>query len=313
VATLSNTFAWSSTRSSIFRECPRKYWLNYYGSWGGWSADAPIPVRRAYILKKLKNRWMWAGEKVHQAIEGVLNDWRKKKEISSQKVIEDTVALMRREYRDSKRRVYLQAPKTCALYEHHYQEEVEDGQWRRNRDNVILCLKTFFESEWAQQLRAMDQRHWLEVETFGRFEVDGHEVIVKLDAAHLFKDGVRVIDWKTGRSQGGGDDPNESLQLAMYARYASEHWEVPLERVWVVAANLFHNDGEERILSLKDIEAAEEVVRNDVTAMVEIMVGRDPAGNKVEQASCAMTENTETCKRCPFKEVCWGPDWAKLV
>jgi MoaA/NifB/PqqE/SkfB family radical SAM enzyme len=99
----------------------------------------------------------------------------------------------------------------------------------------------------------------------------------------------------------------------MYARYASEHWEVPLERVWVVAANLFHNDGEERILSLKDIEAAEEVVRNDVTAMVEIMVGRDPAGNKVEQASCAMTENTQTCKRCPFKEVCWGPDWAKLV
>ncbi|HIN86361.1 MAG TPA: hypothetical protein EYN06_07760 [Myxococcales bacterium] len=312
LATLENTFAWSFTRSSIFRECRRKYWLNYYGSWGGWAQDAPIEIRRAYILKKLKNRWMWAGEKVHESIEGVLNDWRKKRARHSDQVIEQTVALMRREFHSSREGVYLNAPKTCALFEHHFKEEVEDRQWLRNRDKVVQCLNTFFESEWANQLQVMSQPDWLEVETFGRFQVAGYEVVVKLDVAHLFEDGVRVIDWKTGRTQGGDDDQSEALQLAMYARYAAQHWEVPSDRVWVVAANLFHNDGKSRLVTEQELAAAEAVVREDAAAMIAIMDGQDPQKNRVEQAACPMTENTQTCKRCVFKEVCWGQDWTRL-
>ena len=35
---LKNTFSWSVSRDNVLRECPRKYWFNYYGHWGGWSA-----------------------------------------------------------------------------------------------------------------------------------------------------------------------------------------------------------------------------------------------------------------------------------
>ncbi|NOZ64350.1 MAG: hypothetical protein GXO71_05370, partial [Caldiserica bacterium] len=43
---LVNEFSWSKSRDIIFRECPRKYYFNYYGSWGGWKFDAPERTRQ---------------------------------------------------------------------------------------------------------------------------------------------------------------------------------------------------------------------------------------------------------------------------
>jgi hypothetical protein len=37
---LANTFSWSYSRHGMFSECLRKYWLSYYGSWGGWGRGA---------------------------------------------------------------------------------------------------------------------------------------------------------------------------------------------------------------------------------------------------------------------------------
>ncbi|NPC85605.1 hypothetical protein HPC49_46385, partial [Pyxidicoccus fallax] len=72
--TLSNDFSWSKSRHEKFSECLRAYYLYYYRSWGGWEADAPKDVRELYVLKKLGNRFSWAGSVVHEAIKDVLLD-----------------------------------------------------------------------------------------------------------------------------------------------------------------------------------------------------------------------------------------------
>ncbi len=61
MAELENTFSWSFSRHSTFEECPRKYWFNYYGAWGGWEYDAPAEARELYLLKKISNLHMLAG------------------------------------------------------------------------------------------------------------------------------------------------------------------------------------------------------------------------------------------------------------
>ena len=63
-----NKFSWSVSRDDTFLNCPRQYYFNYYGYWGGWEIDAPDRVRRIYVLKKIKNRAMWAGQVVHDCI-----------------------------------------------------------------------------------------------------------------------------------------------------------------------------------------------------------------------------------------------------
>jgi len=65
---LTNDFSWSKSRDDKFRECLRAYYLHYYGSWSGWEPDVSEDIRRLYILKKLSNRYNWAGSVVHDAI-----------------------------------------------------------------------------------------------------------------------------------------------------------------------------------------------------------------------------------------------------
>ena len=72
-----NEFSWSITRDRVFQSCPRQYYYNYYGYWGGWEMDAPERTRQTYILKNLKNRFMWAGEKVHDCIKHTLTNLRR--------------------------------------------------------------------------------------------------------------------------------------------------------------------------------------------------------------------------------------------
>ena len=59
MAELQNRFTWSRSRAGMFDTCHYRYYLNYYGSWGGWSWNADPRNRRIYILKQLQSRWMW--------------------------------------------------------------------------------------------------------------------------------------------------------------------------------------------------------------------------------------------------------------
>ena len=64
MSTFKNEFSWSISRDRVFQTCPRQYYFNYYGYWGGWEINAPQRVKQIYVLKQLKNRYMWSGEKV---------------------------------------------------------------------------------------------------------------------------------------------------------------------------------------------------------------------------------------------------------
>ena len=48
VRPLENEFSWSISRARTFKDCPRKYWFHYYGSWGGWEPDADPEARELY-------------------------------------------------------------------------------------------------------------------------------------------------------------------------------------------------------------------------------------------------------------------------
>src|SRR6185436_3479393 len=164
---------WSKSRNGVFDECKRRYFYQYYGSWGGWDVTAPEAVRRLYVLKQLASRQMWAGRLVHDAIEMALFAMRDGRGVPVDGFVNDVVDRMRTEWRSSRDGRYRESPKTCALFEHEYALDVAPAAWQMLKNNVVTCLKHFFSLPLLAQIRATSPEHW-SIEHWSRsFEFEG--------------------------------------------------------------------------------------------------------------------------------------------
>lgn len=302
---LKNEFAWSKSRDEVFRECLRKYYFQYYGFWGGWFENAPSRTREIYVLKQLKTRQMWAGEHVHRRIEKILSDLRRGREPpSADQAVEQTLADMREEFKQSRAGLYRKSPKkACALFEHEYGQEVPNEEWKANADHVANCIRNFCASETFARIRALARENWLELEERQSFLLDGLKVLVQLDFA--CRDGAEVLvyDWKTGRGEtGGGND----LQLACYVLYAADRWKVSPAGVTAIEFNLAAAAETRRVFT--DLQLAETRAYIHDSADEMLFPLADPENNVAEEEAFDFTEDERVCRRCNFVKVCpkWG-------
>jgi hypothetical protein len=229
----------SITIYRVFQICPRQYYFNYYGYWGGWETGAPERTRQIYILKNLKNRFMWSGSKVHDCIKHTLTNLQRSISVLDvDQIISITLNQMREEFRSSREKRYLTHPKTCALFEHEYDVDILDADWKKVADNAVQCLKNFYASETFDLLKDLPHQMWLEVEDFSSFNLNNAKVWAVLDCSFRTEGGgITIIDWKTGKSM----SEDVSMQLSCYAMYAMEKWKVDSEKVKLIEYNLLAN------------------------------------------------------------------------
>src|SRR5262249_35830694 len=98
---LTNDFSWSKSRHEKFQDCRRAYYLHYYGSWGGWEDGAHPELRQLWVLKKLANRFHWAGSVVHAVIKDALLEVRAGRRPDAGKAIARARFIMREDYKHS--------------------------------------------------------------------------------------------------------------------------------------------------------------------------------------------------------------------
>ena len=159
MSTFKNEFSWSISRDRVFQACPRQYYFNYYAYWGGWETDAPERTRQIYILKNLKNRYMWAGAKVHDCIKHTLTNLQRGISVLDvDQIVSITLNKMRDEFRSSREKRYLTHPKTCALFEHEYDVPISDDDWKKTADNLEQWLRNFYSSETFEMLKELPRR-----------------------------------------------------------------------------------------------------------------------------------------------------------
>ena len=299
---LKNTFSWSKTRASIFEECPRKYYFHYYGSWGGWERGCDKRTRELYVLKNLTTRQMWAGSKVHDCIEGVLKSLKNRTPLPSlAKVTEKTLDSMRADFKNSKAGAYWKKPKTCGFFEHEYELELADEEWKAQAIKVERCLEVFFGSQIFDRLKELPAEAYLEVEDFSSFELDGLKVNVVLDLALCVNEQFEIWDWKTGKDDASANE----IQLACYALYATKKWDAAVEKINTTEFNL--QSGKTRVhhaegIDIKSVVRVIEDSANEMRALLD-----DPKKNSASEDSFAFTKNESTCSRCNFKKLC--PKW----
>ncbi|RKG78081.1 PD-(D/E)XK nuclease family protein [Corallococcus terminator] len=302
---LHNDFSWSKSRHEKFSECLRAYYLYYYRSWGGWEAEAARDVRELYVLKKLSNRYTWAGSIVHEALKDVLLDWRAGREVDPKAVEARAHKLMQDDFRHSRSKAYwtqkYRKPFT-GLAEHEYAEEVPNEAWKQNFETVRSALAWFFQSRWPGIAKGLKTAQWLEVDAgfeFAHFIHEGVKVFAIPDLAYMDDAGsLVVVDWKTGRSREGYDE-----QVLGYALYVAQKYRHPLEKVR--ASLVYLNEGLEHDVAVDPsaMDSFHQHFAKSVAGMRALLV--DPAANTPKGAEAfPQTDNLTACARCVFRRPC---------
>lgn len=302
MADFTNDFSWSKSRDNLFKECARKYYFRYYGSWGGWEFNAPERVRQIYILKQLKSRYIWIGQVVHSCIERSIKNISKGiRPINIEEIIKITERMMRADFASSKSRRYLKIPKTCALFEHEYNIDVGEDEWEKVYAYVEECLRNFYGSELYQELYScsLPKENWLEIEEFSSFWLDYVKVYVSLDFAYKHEQDIVIYDWKTGRSEKLEKD---NIQLACYALYAMEKWKVPTTNIKTAEYNLGRNEIHKFPVDSAVIEGVKEYIRGSIRDMKELL--RDKVLNEAVEEDFVKTIDENRCSKCNFQKVC---------
>lgn len=303
---LANEFSWSKSRHEKFSECRRAYFFAYYGSWGGWEAEAGSAVRELYVLKKLSSRWQWAGSAVHGAIKQALSRARATGELPPlERVLERTRARARAEWAASREKSYWrEASRIVGLVEHEYGEPVADADWKRLYEDVVEgSLRAFYGSAVLDEIRRTPREDWLTVDELDSWDFEGTKVWVAVDFAHRDREGrVRLLDWKTGKERGV-----DHAQVGIYALYARQKWGVPPDGVVGGLVYLAPNGapgGE--LVSVSADPATLDACTGEIRDSIREMKGalEDPVRNVAREEAFPRIEAREACRRCPFRRPC---------
>lgn len=288
------------TRHKTFRECLRQYYLNYYGYWNGWSTDAPDDARLIYRLKKMQSLPMWLGDVVHRIVERVIMDLRNDEARPLEQYQNQARKMMNKEYMTSLEGKWRWKPKyNLNLFEHYYGAEITAEQRTEARDKVFRCLEHFMNSDIFERLAKLKPREWKSVEVLDKFLVGDYPVFVKIDCAVQTKDGLAIIDWKTGK-----ETEDTTRQLGCYALYAYHQWHVPLENQRLLSFYLDNNARSTTTPTAEGLIDTKDFILTSAGEMAERLDG-SVEENAAREENFPMTDKKYLCKRCFFRERCY--------
>ena len=305
-AKLENLFSWSKSRHEKFSSCERAYFYHYYLSWGGWEKEAPPRVKELYRLKKLTNRYAWAGNAVHEVIRESLLRWLALQPVAAETLLARVHTRMRQEFADSRDGLCgMQSGKSRfgGLAEHENKVELTAQAWRSNWQTVEAAWKHFMASAWPRVFQALRREQVLEADSkdfdSSFFELDGIRVFAMPDVAFIDSSGsLQIVDWKTG-------SPNEGNleQVVGYALFMEARHGVPAQGAKVRLVYLNH-EAEEAF------EVDEVAIQNfraffkASTAAMQAKLLEVSSNTAKEESHFPKTQEKGRCTLCPFFKVC---------
>ena len=88
-----------------------------------------------------------------------------------------------------------------------------------------------------------------------------------IDCAVKEGKGIIIYDWKTGKSL----SEDLSIQLACYAFYALQKWDLPPDSLKVVEYNLFSNKANSFTVTMAEVEGIKGYIKGSVTDMQSLL------------------------------------------
>ena len=297
-----NRFSWSFSRDNAFNACKRKYYYSYYGSWGGWNKDADELSKKLYLLNKMSSLPMLAGTIVHDEVERALKAVRYGRNADIVKSKENVIKVFKQSWAQSKNKDWEDNPKwKTNLFEHFYNQKPTDEALLDIRDIMLNSIDGFFASDSYRFIQTMSDSQWLAIEDLDSFEVHGAKLWVKLDFAIRHGERVYIYDWKTGKVA-----KENEVQLAIYALYAQQKWDVDLKLIRLFDVYLNQQLPVKVKPTKRLIDSAKVFIETSIDSMKELLT--DVENNKTEIDLFPMVgEDRESypCSYCSFQTVCF--------
>ena len=309
MAELVNRFSYSLSQGSQFRTCERQYWFSRYGSWGGWEREASPLAREAYRLKKLTNRYLWTGNRVHEAIRETLEVFRSGAQPDPGDVREQLLKRLREDFRGSRDHPRkTPGPKNKVLLLEHEDPDsaVSDQQWKSVVERALSAIDGFFRSEALRQIQKNGYSSLLRnddvLESMDAEVANLHfPVFVTIDIALESPDGILILDWKTGKPEKSG---NHEEQLGLYALFSKEKWKIESDRIRFAPVYLSYFP--DRLDVSPVTEEMLDLARENIRSMTKEILSRidDPERGIARMENFRTTTDPAECRRCVYRSIC---------
>lgn len=298
MADFKNKFSWSKSRDSIFRDCKRKYFFNYYGSWGGWENSSPERIKKIYYLKKINTKEIWIGKIIHETIEYVLKKFKQGEKIS----LSHSLAILRKrldvEYNQSLIKSYTGFPsKLNRFFEHEYDLEISEEEKKNLFEKAEKCLINFYNSDIFIEIRNTPLENWLLLEDFLSFDFEGNIFYLSIDFAMKKEDKIILYDWKTGKERTAEFD----LQLMLYSLYVQEKFKISSDKIIARVFNLALNKVDDFVVDNEKLGKAKEYAKKSMDEMKSLLINVKENTAREEDFP---KEEGFYCNRCNFKKIC---------
>ncbi|MBV9464012.1 MAG: PD-(D/E)XK nuclease family protein [Verrucomicrobiae bacterium] len=297
---LKNEVAWSISRALAFARCDRELYWKAFGHWNGWNRDkAPPFAWDAYHLGKMKNLPMLVGELVHHAIEDVLKarqmGWPVPNAETGKKKLRDR---LRQTWKESKAREWEKSPRKYGhLAEIYYGQEPSKENCEMWRDRAFAAIDQFHALPLTRTLLESPRESFKAIEAQFKFQCGEWPINGKIDLAWEHEGRLHLIDWKTG-----AQDEDVDYQLSVYALYAMDAFQVPLEKIRAYAVYLRDGSVGESCVTEESLSRVREVIgRYFSTVAPRVTAGEELVAN---MELFAMAEDWAKCERCFYRELC---------
>jgi CRISPR/Cas system-associated exonuclease Cas4 (RecB family) len=294
-------FSWSQSRRSMFRECPRRYFWNYYGAHNGWLRDAPEEARTAWRLKKISNLHMTLGNVVHDVAAEAIQRVRGGGDVpSGPELIEAGRSRMNRAWQQSRQREdWERNPGRHPMMMEFYRGTGPSQDLVvKIRERLYACLRHLPASESFREAVESPQVEVKEVDRLDYLDLDGIKLYARPDLLYRLGDAWRIVDWKTGGRAAG-----HAAQLRTYAVYLRERPDLPTGPI--IGRLEYLSDGESISVPITDRDIAEErrAIQDSVENMRTYLA--EPLRNAAKPMSeFPLTDNRRWCSSCNFFELC---------
>lgn len=307
MADFRNEFTWSWSRHRTFERCSREYWLQYYGSWGGWLQSASTEVRDIYVQKKLTSRPAWIGILIHEAAEWVIKQCLDGESPDPAQLVQRYRRKALQQIKDSETGLYRYSPtRHVGFIEHYYPDTPSFEPWEESVDEIARQLTELEHNRVFQRvLSVLSQVR--EVEELKQLQIGDVKAWVSIDV--LVGDetgGFTIVDWKTGKAH---TDDSVSAQLGVYALYVLKTYlpGVPesegLGRINTLFANLRRGEHKVWSLTVDDLEKTRRLIKTSAEAM-RSRLDDIPGNIASKERFPQIPEGSEACGYCRFRGTC---------
>lgn len=295
----SEKLKWSYSKRSRFEQCSRAYYYTYFGSTNN---QDPLG-KRIQFLKELSNRYLNPGNIAHLVIRTFFRKaqqgdiWKPDRLVSwGLKMLRDNRSYSQQHPDGS----YIPPGKfpPKLLMEYYYGLENVEILYDEAETRLQQALTNFASAQSFAAFRFHGQQPGTIVEEWIELNSLPYVVTGQVDLAYKENDIVTIVDWKIGKDDAEGED---SLQLAAYALWATEHFSCHPDQIRIYKAYL----GSEEVVSFEADQMKLDAARVRIIQDSERMVAMETYGQRGVSSAFTPCYQTGVCRNCPFQELCY--------